>query len=289
MPGVGSFLVCSVSRLKSWLILKPSMQKDHCGVYTLYRVHKNDAFARLLTDIVWVILELLKYILFGTGIFFGPVNEILVFAHSTLLSDSADILKPDPSTEPPKIPDIELQPLAVAASGYLPDNIKKDGIYSFLINHLQPHSHGTVRLASADPRANADVDLAFLTNHKDFEALRKGVKLSMRIADGAKNNGYFIESCDVPKDDSDETLDDFIRHHLRTTYHYSSTCRMAPENDQESPGVVDDELKVHGFDNLRVADCSVFPDILAAHLQAPAVMIGEKCADMIRKSWKNIW
>ncbi|KAJ7485516.1 alcohol oxidase [Mycena latifolia] len=65
---------------------------------------------------------------------------------------------------------------------------------------------------------------------------------------------------------------------VRTTYHYGCTCRMAPESDA---GVVDDKLRVHGIENLRIADCSVIPEMMSTHLQAPAVMIAERCADMI--------
>ncbi|KZO97716.1 GMC oxidoreductase, partial [Calocera viscosa TUFC12733] len=71
--------------------------------------------------------------------------------------------------------------------------------------------------------------------------------------------------------------------------HYSSTCRMAPEEgDPDGPGVVDDELRVHGVESLRVADASIFPKILSVHLQAPVVMVGEKCPDMIKRSWGEV-
>jgi choline dehydrogenase-like flavoprotein len=86
----------------------------------------------------------------------------------------------------------------------------------------------------------------------------------------------------VPESASDEALDGFIKRDVDTVYHYSSTCRMAPENDM---GVVDDELRVHGVRNLSIADASVFPSILACHLQAPVVMVGERCADFLKKRY----
>lgn len=54
---------------------------------------------------------------------------------------------------------------------------------------------------------------------------------------------------------------------------------MAPEEEQ---GVVDDELRVHGIQGLRIADCSIFPVIPSAHPQAPVVMVAERCADFIK-------
>lgn len=85
----------------------------------------------------------------------------------------------------------------------------------------------------------------------------------------------------VPASTTDADLDQFITEWARTTYHYTSTCRMAPEDD-ENPGVVDDELFVHGIQKLRIADSSVFPQIIATHLQAPSVMVAEKCAELLK-------
>jgi len=86
------------------------------------------------------------------------------------------------------------------------------------------------------------------------------------------------------KNGNTEEMDKFIWHRARPTFHFSCTCRMAPEHDPQAPGVVDDKLRVHGVSNLRVCDTSVFPQIISSHLQAPAVMIAERCADFIRHS-----
>ena len=60
---------------------------------------------------------------------------------------------------------------------------------------------------------------------------------------------------------------------------HTRRCRMGPEGTAVS-GVVDEELKVHGIEGLRMADAGVIPNSPAAHLQAPVVLIAEKCADM---------
>lgn len=80
-------------------------------------------------------------------------------------------------------------------------------------------------------------------------------------------------------------LDRFIRRRARTTYHYACSCRMAPENDPKAPGVVDDSLWVHGVQNLRVCDSSVFPAIPSSHLMVPAVMVAKGWADLIKETW----
>jgi choline dehydrogenase len=68
-------------------------------------------------------------------------------------------------------------------------------------------------------------------------------------------------------------------------FHYGSSCRMAPEDDPRRPGVVDDELRVHGVDALRIADASVFPRSCTAHPMASVVMVAEKCAHMMMTPW----
>lgn len=74
-----------------------------------------------------------------------------------------------------------------------------------------------------------------------------------------------------------------VARHVSTTLgHFVGTCRMAP---RARGGVVDARLRVHGVDGLRVVDASVMPEVIAGHTCAPAYMIGEKAADMIKQDW----
>lgn len=161
---------------------------------------------------------------------------------------------------------------------------RTQGLFSLLNVLLHPRSKGTVRLNSRDPHAPLKIDPQYLSNPADLAPLRASLKLSLRLRDAMRARGYAMKDWLVPTSESDDDLDSYIREHNRTTYHYSSTCRMAPENDPDGGGVLDDELRVHGVARLRVADTSIFPWILGTHLQAPAVMVAEKCADMLLKS-----
>ncbi|KAJ8059589.1 hypothetical protein OCU04_011244 [Sclerotinia nivalis] len=185
-------------------------------------------------------------------------------------------------------------PLAVTAMNDLEEHqrlFSKLGMFSILATLARPKSRGTVRLASPDPHQRPKVDFGILSDPEDYIVARAAVRLSLKMAETMRASGFPLQenitfsedrqAKDV-KNDNDEEIDKFIRRRIRTIYHYSSSCRMAPADDAKSPGVVDDQLKVHGVKGLRVCDTSIFPQIISHHLQAPAVMVAEKCADLIK-------
>jgi len=217
-----------------------------------------------------------------------PINQLSVFVRSALLGEDCTLDTRDPAelnaTDPNNICDIELMVIPINTSEVPTD--PNDGVLSLLGALLQPRSVGTVRLASTDANMQPAVDLGYLSDQTDYVVLRKAVLLSKRISETMRKNGYKLADFNVPASESVEDVDAFIRKNARTSYHYASTCRMAPEDDVR-PGVVDDQLRVHGIKGLRIADASIFPDVLATHLQAPVVMVAEKCADMLKRAWSN--
>ena len=159
------------------------------------------------------------------------------------------------------------------------------GAYSLLVTLIRPKSEGSVRLATANPRARPDVDVGYFSNPADLEPLRKGIRVALRVFDEVRKQGYpVVGDLAVPPDGGadDATLDAFIRAHARTIFHYACTCRMGQSTHGERPSVVDAELRVHGVRGLRVCDASVFPEIIGSHTMAPVVAVAEKCADMLK-------
>ena len=79
---------------------------------------------------------------------------------------------------------------------------------------------------------------------------------------------------------TDEQIDEFVRNKVESAYHPCGSCRMGDPTDPMS--VVDPQARVVGIEGLRIVDTSIMPRVTTGNLNAPAIMIGEKAADMIR-------
>jgi len=83
-----------------------------------------------------------------------------------------------------------------------------------------------------------------------------------------------------PAYQTDEELIEWVRNNAETTYHPVGTCKMG----HDPMAVVDDQLRVHGIQGLRIADASIMPTLTSGNTNAPCMMIGEKCSELILSS-----
>ena len=206
--------------------------------------------------------ELLKYLVRRRGMLTSNAGEAAAFTRSA----------PDRSA-----PDLELifAPLPYIDHGLAPDAPGHGLTVAPVL--LQPNSRGTVRLQSADPAAKPLIDPRYLSEPADATALRWGLRQARNLFNTRALAPFVGEPIEAPAGDSDEAVDDFIAEQAETTYHPIGTCRMGTD-----PGsVVDPQLRVRGTDGLRVADVSVMPRLNRGHTHAPAVMIGERAAELI--------
>ena len=251
----------------------------------MYKVARADSLHELASNYIFAIWQLLLYIFTGTGLLLSPNPQMIIFALSKLL-DEESRTPPGPHAgtdgrSPSNIPDIELTtiPYNVFDESKLD---KSEGVVTLACILLKPKSSGTIRLSSLDPQDRPECDLEYLRQDADYEVFRKVLRLGLAIGRKCREQGHNFRDFLRPTTESDADIDEYVRQRIRTTFHYTSTCRMAPEGDL---GVVDDELRVHGIRNLRIADASIFPDIPAAHPQAPVVMVAERCADFIKRTY----
>jgi choline dehydrogenase len=143
---------------------------------------------------------------------------------------------------------------------------------------VRPASRGTVRLASADPTAPPLIDPNYAACDVDVQAIASGLQLLREVgAQPALDAWRGEEIFPGPEVRTEAELREYVRRSYSTIYHPTSTCRMGV--DEQS--VVDPQLRVHGVENLRVADASVMPLITSGNTQAPTMMIAERAADEI--------
>lgn len=123
------------------------------------------------------------------------------------------------------------------------------------------------------------VNLNYLATEADKYVYREGLRKITKLMLATEFGKKYIAGESVPEgfgleplslDDSDEKLDKRAALTGAMTWHPAGSCAMGK--------VLDSELRVRGVDGLRVADASVFPVPLSAHLQAPLYALAEQAA-----------
>jgi choline dehydrogenase len=152
--------------------------------------------------------------------------------------------------------------------------------YKIGFNPCKPESRGYLEIRSPDPMEAPRMHPNYLSVEKDCQLMIAGTRLIQHIASMPALAGITDKEVfpDAPMKTDDEILD-FTREHSWTVFHQCGTCRMG--KDAKS-SVVDEKLKVHGIQNLRIADASIFPTIPSGNTNAPAIMVGEKAASIIQ-------
>jgi choline dehydrogenase-like flavoprotein len=146
----------------------------------------------------------------------------------------------------------------------------------------RPASRGSVQLRHPHPYAKPRIVHNYLAEEDDRLRLRAGLRMGMQIARQAALTSVLdtdlrsaADAGLAPVSDKDDDIDTFIRTQSFSFYHPSGSCMMGK--------VVDAQLKVYGLSNVRVADTSVMPTLVTGNTNAPAIMIGERAADFIRR------
>jgi choline dehydrogenase len=143
---------------------------------------------------------------------------------------------------------------------------------------LRPSSEGSVRLRSADPHAAPAIRVNFFSGDAEVAAMAQAIRTVREWAATGPLGQVTGTNIDPgPGVVDDEHLEAWIRAEVQHEYHPSCTCRIGPDGE----GVVDEELRVRGVEGLRVADASVFPRIPGGNTNAPAIMVGERAAELV--------
>lgn len=147
------------------------------------------------------------------------------------------------------------------------------------VQPTRPTSRGHLEIRSADPSEAPAIHPNYLATDIDIQEMLEGARLMRRFAEApALARLIEAELLPGPHVRSDDDLIADIRNRAGTVFHPVSTCRMGPDASRD---VVDARLRVHGMGGLRVVDASIFPTLTSGNTNAPAIMVGEKGAEMI--------
>jgi len=143
-----------------------------------------------------------------------------------------------------------------------------------------PEARGSIRISDADPRTPPLIDPNYLGAESDVRRLLHGLAVAREIAASEPFTQWGIREVLPGSHVTDETdLRAYLEKATSTYYHPVGSCKMGIDAD----AVVDPELRVHGMTGLRVVDASIMPSLPPTNTNAPAMMIGEKAADIIRQ------
>lgn len=163
--------------------------------------------------------------------------------------------------------------------------LAKEPGMTIIAHQLRPDSQGSVHIASGEANTHPNIRFNFLSQQTDRDCVLAVMRIVRRIVEAPEMEWLgpreFAPGGEVQTDDE---LLDFITNTAETTYHPVGTCKMGPD----PMAVVDDQLRVHGIDGLRIADASIMPTLTSGNTNAPAIMIGEKAAAMILAGARSV-
>ena len=236
---------------------------DHMFVPMTYQVDNSPHIGSPAYFAKGVAKEVIK----GGTFLENSVFEKVAFVRTSLATDVPDLqihvlpwAYPSPNQDAPVRHKVDLVPAVTVMSTL-----------------IYPRSRGTVRLSSADPKAAPLIDFKYLAEPEDRQTLLEGCQMIREVMANPIFGGHVKKELHPGAQYSNADLPSEILNRATTVYHGVGSCKMGVDEQ----AVVGPDLKVRGVEGLRVADASIMPTIIGGNTNAPSIMIGEKCADLI--------
>jgi choline dehydrogenase-like flavoprotein len=237
--------------------------QDHIDFILSFKNSNADSFGYGLRGMSHLFRETLKWRRDGKSMMASNMGE------------AGSFMKSDPSLDRP-----DLQTHFVI--GIVDKHARRPHLgygYSCHVCLLRPYSKGEVFLQSSDPMKPPGIDPNFFSDPRDMDRMIAGARLTRKVLAAPAMRAFNgRELFGVHEEMNDAEWERHIRARADTVYHPVGTCKMGVDD----MAVVDPELRVRGLEGLRVADASIMPCIVSGNTNAPSIMIGEKCADMIK-------
>ncbi len=238
--------------------------RDHYGPYLKWRFREKGISLGGRGTGWRLVVAMLRYAFFRKGFISQGIATVRVFGRSNDQVEDADI--------------------ALLVNPYLVEirNGKRrlspvQGFFA-AAQVQRPESAGSIHIESSDPFAPPAIRYCFLATEKDRAMAIAAVRRAREIAAAKPLADAIAEEIEPgPQVQTDGQILEYVRTMGTTTYHMAGTCKMGTD----AMAVVDERLRVHGVQGLRVADASIMPVIISGNTSVPCIMIGEKCADMV--------
>jgi len=178
--------------------------------------------------------------------------------------------------------DMQILPSAFSSPIGASDPYEQEGVRFTCVLELA-NGFGELTLASDDPEVQPHLNYRYFEDAWDRERMRECVRLAMDLVEHPMYENI-IDQRLQPKEadlESDDALDAWMLRTTVNTTHSSGTCKLGPVSDKSA--VVDQYCRVHGLENIRVADASVMPNVVRANTNSTTIMIGERVADWIKE------
>jgi choline dehydrogenase len=236
--------------------------QDHLQIRLVFKVKHTKTLNQRANSLIGKAAMGLEYLLFRKGPLTMAPSQLGGFAKS------------DPSFATPNL-EYHVQPLSLDKFG---EPLHPFEAFTASVCNLRPKSRGQVRIASPDPKAKPLIQPNYLSDPDDRRVAAEAIRLTRRIA-GATALARFEpeEFRPGPEFQSEDQLVRAAGDISTTIFHPVSTCKMG----DDPLAVVDQRLRVHGLQGLRVADASIMPTITSGNTNSPTIMIAEKASDMI--------
>ncbi len=244
LPGVGSNL------------------QDHLQIRTVFKVSGTRTLNGPANSRIGRALMAVQYALTRRGPLAMAPSQLGAFAKSDAARETANL-------------EYHVQPLSTDKLGY---GLHPYNAFTASVCNLRPDSRGTVTIRGADPLAAPAIKPNYLATPSDRQVAADSIRLTRRICAAPAMARFSPEEFRPGKDvESDEDLARAAGEIGTTIFHPVGTCKMG----RDDRAVVDERLRVHGIEGLRVVDASIMPTITSGNTNAPTIMIAEKASDMI--------
>ena len=238
--------------------------QDHLMFRPVYKVKNLKSLNRKINSLFGNFLIGLEYIFNQSGPMTMGASQVCGFAKS------------DSSRATPNL-QFHVQPISTDILGATKLH-DFEGITPTVAN-VRPTSRGEINIVSKNINDNPKIKMNYLSTDDDRYVAAQGLKLVRKIMLETKTFKKYEPEEYRPglHIQDDEELVKAGSDFTQTIFHPVGTCKMGSDEN----AVVDDRLKVHGIENLRVVDASIMPNITSGNTNAPTIMIAEKASDMI--------